>query len=128
VRLLLDTCTVLWWFDDSPRIGPAAASAMADNGNTIMVSIGSLWEIAVKRRSGRLDVTVADVQYGIRLSGWNLLAIQPAHLQLVQGLPPHHRDPFDHLLIAQAIAEDLIIMTDDRHMKLYPVRQMNCAA
>jgi len=128
VRLLLDTCAVLWWFDDSPKIGPAAASAIGDNANIVMVSIASLWEIAIRRRSGRLDVAVADVHYGMRLSGWDVLPILPAHLALVKELPAHHRDPFDHLLIAQAIAGDLIIMTDDRHIKLYPVRQMNCSA
>jgi PIN domain nuclease of toxin-antitoxin system len=128
VRLLLDTCTVLWWFDDSPKIGRAAASAITDDANAVMVSIASLWEIAIKRRLRRLDVAVAEVHYGMRLSGWNLLAIQPAHLELVETLPAHHRDPFDHLLIAQAIAEDLVIVTDDRNMKLYPVRHLSCAA
>jgi PIN domain nuclease of toxin-antitoxin system len=125
--LLLDTSTVLWWFAGNPRVSAATRHTITYDASAVFVSVVSLWEIAIKNRLGRLDARAAEVATGIRRTGWRILAIEPAHLAALETLPTHHRDPFDHLLIAQAIAEGLTIVTDDRHTPLYPVRHAACA-
>jgi PIN domain nuclease of toxin-antitoxin system len=128
LRLLLDTCAVIWWFADDPRLGANANQLIADADNSVVISVVSLWEVTIKHRLGRLNVRVGKLVAEIRRTGWHMLAITPDHLVALETLASHHRDPFDQLLIAQAIAEDLTIVTDDRHMRLYPVRHLSCAA
>lgn len=93
----------------------------------MFVSIVSVWEIIIKTRIGKLGLDLATVLRTMEVQRITLLNVTPAHLLTVETLPLHHRDPFDHLLIAQAIVEGLTFVSNDRHMPQYPVRLMTCA-
>lgn len=127
MKLLLDTHALLWWLADDARLGPAARHLIEEPANDILVSTASLWEIAVKQRVGALDVDVDEVLAEVPRQGFRLLGIEAAHLRMLAGLPLHHRDPFDHLLIAQAIAEDATLVSADERATDYPVRLAPCA-
>lgn len=105
MKVLLDTHALLWWLSDSDRLGESAREIIADPAHDILVSIVSLWEIAIKIRIGKLDADMNDILAAIPAEGFSLLQIQPKHLHILMSLPLHHRDLFDHLLIAQAQAE-----------------------
>ncbi|MFT8347299.1 type II toxin-antitoxin system VapC family toxin, partial [Gluconobacter oxydans] len=98
MKVLLDTHALLWWLSDSDRLGETAREIIADPVHDILVSIVSLWEIAIKIRIGKLDADMNDILAAIPEEGFSLLQIQPEHLQILMSLPLHHRDPFDHLL------------------------------
>lgn len=127
MKLLLDTHALLWWLADDARLGAQARDAVADPANDVHVSAASLWEIVVKRRVGKLDADIAEVAKAVGKCGFMTLDIRLAHLTVLADLPTHHRDPFDHLLIAQAIAEDLILVSEDRNIPRYPVRWRACS-
>jgi PIN domain nuclease of toxin-antitoxin system len=128
VKLLLDTHALLWWLSDDPRLGRSARILIADPANDILVSVGSLWEIVVKIRIGKLTADIGAIERAVARGSFIRLPISTAHLAALALLPEHHRDPFDHLLIAQAICEDAQFVSDDRHAPLYPVRVQPCAA
>ena len=88
---------------------------------TSSVSVVSLWELTVKVKIGKLHADLAEVLKAIATEGFTLLEIAPAHLLTLVGLPLHHRDPFDHLLIAQAISEAATLVSEDRSTPSYPV-------
>lgn len=121
MRLLLDTHAVLWWFADDDRLGAQTRRLIADRSNAVLVSIVSVWEIAIKVRIGKLKADPARLSNAIVRSGFVSLGIDRPHLQVLMALPAHHRDPFDHLLIAQAIAEQAALVTVDGHASSYPV-------
>lgn len=127
MRLLLDTHILLWWLTDDPKLGAAAREAIADPANDVAVSVASLWEIVVKARIGKIEADIETIEAAIDDQGFERLGVARAHLTTLAGLPTHHRDPFDHLLIAQAIADDLLFVSDDRHVPLYPVQHMRGA-
>lgn len=128
MRLLLDTQALLWSVNDSARLGPAARDLIADPGNEVMVSVASLWEIAIKVQTGKLKADVRELSDAIHRNDVALLGISIAHLTALTSLPRHHKDPFDHLLIAQAIAENATLMSEDRWMPSYPVPVVSCSA
>ncbi len=121
MKLLLDTHTLLWWINDDPRLDVSVIDAINSDENDVWVSIVSLWEIAVKIRSGKMSVDVKEVEREIAAIGFTMLAIATRHLDILIGLPMRHRDPFDHLLIAQAIGEKATLVTADREIRGYPV-------
>ncbi len=127
MKLLLDTHTLLWWLSDDRRIGQGARTLIADPGNDILVSVASLWEIVVKLRVGKLEVDIGAIERAIIRDGFQRLTITPPHLAVLASLSLHHRDPFDHLLIAQALDEDALLVSEDQNMPLYPVRLMTCS-
>lgn len=127
MRLLLDTHALLWWLADDPRLGQPARDVIADPANDILVSAASLWEIQVKVRVGKLKADIQDILSEMQEQGFDLLAIAPAHLVALGVLPRHHGDPWDHLLIAQANAEDAVFVSQDRHTPDYPVMYMACS-
>lgn len=127
MKLLLDTHALLWWLADDDRLGPEARELIADPGNDVLVSIASLWEIIVKRRVGKLEADITEILDAIERQGFTRLGIDAAHLLALEGLPMLHRDPFDHLLIAQAIAEEASFLSEDRHAPGYPVRVVACS-
>ena len=128
MRLLLDTHALLWWLSDDRRLGQRARSLIADRTNDVLVSAASLWEIVVKRRIGKLDAEIGAIEEAVVRDGLERLSITPAHLALLATLPAHHRDPFDHLLIAQAMSEDAVLVSDDQDMPAYLVRLLACSA
>lgn len=122
MKVLLDTHALLWWLSDSPRLDGKARAMISDRAHEILVSVASLWEIMVKIRIGKLQADIAEIEDAIDRQGFRRIAISPDHLKALVLLPVHHRDPFDHLLIAQAISEDATFLTGDRQAEFYPVR------
>jgi PIN domain nuclease of toxin-antitoxin system len=127
VKVLLDTHALLWWLADDDQIGIQARDLIADPGNNILISVASLWEIVVKVRVGKLEADIEEISEAIELEGFTLLAINPAHLRTLAGLPMHHRDPFDHLLVAQAIAEEAIFLSEDQNTSKYSIQTIRCS-
>jgi len=121
LRLLLDTNALLWWMSREDAGQHSAGRLIADPDNEILLSIVCLWEIAVKNRTGKLDVPIDAVIADAEAKRFTRIGIEDAHLSALAALPFHHRDPFDHLLIAQAIAEEAAFVTRDRMAALYPV-------
>jgi PIN domain nuclease of toxin-antitoxin system len=129
VKLLLDTHALLWWLGDDDALGRQARALIADPGNDVLVSVASLWEIVVKVRIGKLQADIAEIDAALTQDQFVRLDIRHAHLTVLGGLPKHpdHRDPFDHLLLAQAISEDAGFVSEDRHAPRYPVRVVTCS-
>jgi PIN domain nuclease of toxin-antitoxin system len=120
LRLLLDTNAFIWWRDESPRLSKRAREQIENSGNAIAVSAASLWEITIKRALGKLTF-LQDFEAVLAEEGFDLLPITHRHLRSLAELPFHHRDPFDRLLIAQALAEQIPIATADRRAAAYSV-------
>jgi PIN domain nuclease of toxin-antitoxin system len=122
---LLDTHALLFWVYEPSRLGAAALRALADRGNEVFWSVASSWEVAIKAGLGRLELDgpVSEVIPAELLRhGFTLLPIDHAHVLSVGALPRLHGDPFDRLLVAQALAEDLSLVTGDSRMAAYGVR------
>ena len=127
MKLLLDTQALLWWLTDDDQLGRQARELIEDPGNSVLISMVSFWEIAVKTRVGKLQADIKEIADAVPREGFVLLDIGVAHLLTLAGLPMHHRDPFDHLLIAQAITEDALFISEDRNAARYKVRAMTCS-
>lgn len=127
MKCLLDTHALLWWLTDDLQLGQSAKDLIADPANDIIVSIVSLWEVQVKVRVGKLDADLQKLLDEIAAQAFELLPIEPKHLLHLKALPMHHKDPFDHLLISQAISEGLTFISNDRHAPSYPVQVMTCS-
>ena len=128
MRLLLDTHALLWSLNGDKRLGPTARSLLADRANDLIVSMASLWEIALKTQAGKLSADIQGISDTLRRNGVTLLEVSVAHLVALTTLPRHHKDPFDHLLIAQAMAENATLMSEDHWMPSYPVLVVSCSA
>lgn len=126
MRLLLDTHVFLWTLAGDPRLGAEVQDLLVDRLNHVAVSLVSLWEIAVKSRAGKLKASVAEADRAIDAQGLSRLGLTVGHLVTVQGLPLHHRDPFDHLLVAQAISEGMLLVTHDKKLEAYPAELLRC--
>lgn len=120
MRLLLDTHVLLWWRDDSPRLSARARAEIGDATNDILVSIATFWEIVIKRGLGKLAFP-EDFEEVIREEAFGLMPISFQHLRLVETLPALHRDPFDRMLVAQALTEGSPLVTNDRIILGYGV-------
>jgi PIN domain nuclease of toxin-antitoxin system len=117
-RFLLDTHVFLWWLDDSAELGPRCKERIADHRNEIYVSAATTLEISIKKALGKL-VAPEDIDTIVEDEGFSKLPISLYHGQLAGSLPMLHRDPFDRMLIAQAQAEGLILMTSDGNIGQY---------
>ncbi len=124
--MLLDTHALLWWLDDDKRLGPKARQAIV--AGEVFVSIVSLWEIALKHGLGKLAIAPEPVAHAVDRSGFAMLELARHHCFAVARLPDHHRDPFDRMLVAQAEAERLPLMTADRRLAAYPINLLPCTA
>jgi PIN domain nuclease of toxin-antitoxin system len=119
VRLLLDTHALLWWLADE-GLTAQARDAIADPANLVVVSAASAWEISIKKALGKLAAP-DDLEQQMQAGGLTPLPISIAHGVAAGQLPRHHEDPFDRMLIAQAFAEGLTIMTRDKSFDDYGV-------
>jgi PIN domain nuclease of toxin-antitoxin system len=121
LNLLLDTHVALWAITDSPRLFGKARALIEAPRNTVWVSAASIWEITIKHALGRGDMPVSGEQalHYFRESGYRLLAIEPEHAAAVTALPPYYQDPFDRLLVAQALFEPMRLLTHDAHVARY---------
>jgi PIN domain nuclease of toxin-antitoxin system len=120
VQLLLDTHALIWWLTNNPTLADRAKNAIADPDNLVFVSAASAWEIAIKKSLGKLQVP-DDLPAQIKAKNFIPLAISIEHAVMVEQLPMHHQDPFDRILIAQGMYEQLVIVTRDRKFNLYKV-------
>jgi PIN domain nuclease of toxin-antitoxin system len=118
-HLLLDTHIFLWWRSDNARIRSEVRDVIRD-ADTVFVSAASAWEIAIKSSLGQISIS-APFEEGVIESGFDRLNIAFPHAAAVRDLPLHHRDPFDRLLVAQAICERLTLVTHDRNLAPYPI-------
>ncbi|WP_020561551.1 type II toxin-antitoxin system VapC family toxin [Methylosarcina fibrata] len=124
MNLLLDTHVFLWLNDTPEKLSPAALAACQDENNTLYLSLASAWEIQIKQQLGKLELseslhTLVSTQQ--QQNGLQLLPIELAHIEALSQLPSMHRDPFDRLLIAQSIKEQMQIVSADQVFTGYPV-------
>ena len=121
MNLLLDTHTLIWVFEDNATLSKAARDAIIDGGNRVFVSAVSVWEIGIKKALGKLD-TPDDLLELVKQHRFTELAINLEHADYVSNLPSIHKDPFDRMLIAQAMVEKLILVTRDGFIPKYDVK------
>lgn len=120
MRLLLDTHALLWWLANDPSLAEDATSAIADAGSTVFVSAATAWEMAIKQALGKLEAP-SDLERQLELNRFEPLPVTISHACAAGRLPGHHDDPFDRMLVAQALAEGLTIVTRDPRIAPYGV-------
>jgi PIN domain nuclease of toxin-antitoxin system len=121
MNVLLDTHVALWAIIDSPKLPSRARELIQATNTTVWISAATVWEIAIKHALGRGDMPVSSqdaVRY-FRESGYRFLPVQPEHAVALEELAAHHQDPFDRLLIAQALTEPMRLITHDAQVALY---------
>jgi PIN domain nuclease of toxin-antitoxin system len=118
--LLLDAHALLWWLADDPQLDTAASRSIADPTSDVLVSAATVWEIEVKRVAGRLRAPT-ELLDGIRQSGMDTLPVTSLDAVTAAGLPMHHADPFDRMLVAQAHRVEGLIVTRDPALNAYDV-------
>ena len=124
MKILLDTHVFIWWITDSARLSSRAREILADSRNALVWSAASSWEIAIKASLGRIDMPNpigAFLAEQLRLQRVDPIPVEHSHACRVAELPLRHRDPFDRLLVAQALVEGLPILTADRQLEPYGV-------
>jgi PIN domain nuclease of toxin-antitoxin system len=125
MRYLLDTHTFLWWDTRSSRLSRRVFDLISDRSNVVWLSMTSLWEIQIKHQLARLELS-APLEEIIRIqqreNGINLLPIDLSHVLGLSDLPRHHKDPFDRLLVAQAMTENLVVLSHDPQIARYPLQ------
>jgi PIN domain nuclease of toxin-antitoxin system len=124
VKLLLDTQAFLWWVEGTPALGRRARAAVANPDNEVFLSMASCWELAIKLSLGKLRLTQRLDRFipeQVTVNGFSLLPIELRHVVGVADLAFHHRDPFDRLLAAQALQDQLAIVSSDRAFRKYGV-------
>jgi PIN domain nuclease of toxin-antitoxin system len=127
VRLLLDTHALLWWLTKNPSLTVSAQDLIKSRDHTVLVSAVSSWEIATKVRLGKLDVAsevVANFGFYLERERFQIITINVDHGIRAGSLPGPHKDPFDRILIAQALAENVPIVSNDRALDGYGVRRL----
>jgi PIN domain nuclease of toxin-antitoxin system len=124
VNLLLDSHTLLWFLDDDTQLVPTAKAMIEDPANRKLVSVATRWEIAIKVGLKKLDLGEPATTFlprELATNRFEVLEIQLAHATFVETLPPHHKDPFDRLLVAQALLEKLPLVSADAMLDQYGV-------
>jgi PIN domain nuclease of toxin-antitoxin system len=126
MKVLLDTHTFIWWDDDRSKLSAQALTVLLDASNTVLLSVASAWELVIKMNLGKmaLSAPLVDVLAQQQANGFQILPVALDHVLAVEALPALHKDPFDRLLIAQAIVEDIPIIGVDPTFDAYPVRRI----
>jgi PIN domain nuclease of toxin-antitoxin system len=127
MRLLLDTHVFLWWLADAPDLTHNARKAIASPVNECFLSLASCWELAIKISIGKLKLSQSldrFVTEQMHVNSFRLLNIEFSHVAKVEQLPFHHRDPFDRLLVAQAISEKMPIVSADSVLTNYGIKRI----
>jgi len=127
MRLLLDTHTFLWFILDDPQLSAAAKTAVEDPTNDVEISPATYWEIAIKIRHGKYTLPQPYhpfVEQQIAVNSFRILHIEPIHTALLTTMSMHHKDPFDRLLVAQALAEGITIVSEDSALDPYGVTRL----
>lgn len=120
MNLLLDTHVLLWWLNADPALSKKAQAAVADRKNMVFVSAVVVWEIRIKAALGKLEIP-HNFKEVLESQPFEMLDITVEHAHAASDLPPHHRDPFDRMLVAQAKVEGFTLMTHDVRLKKYKV-------
>jgi len=123
MRLLLDTNALIWLLNDPQRLSTSTADSIEDDSTELWCSVVSVWEVAIRHGIGKLGLSAARALSGIQDTGAEVLALKPEHLLALQGLPrvERHNDPFDHIMLAQAMHEGLTLVTSDRRLAEYGI-------
>ena len=127
MNLLIDTHVLIWYYQTDARMSATGRVLIEDPANAVFVSAASHWEIAVKISTGKLTLaeTFPDfIQHAIIDNGFAICSIEPRHTAELIALPYHHRDPFDRMIIAQAIADTMPIISIDSVFDSYPIRRI----
>lgn len=124
MKILLDTHILLWWLADDQRLPAQAAAAIGDPDTEVVVSSASAWEISIKQAAGRLEAP-DDLLDALAANDFGTLAITATHAVAAGRLPPHHADPFDRMLVAQAQIEGFTVITVDRRFSDYDVELLS---
>ena len=124
MNLLLDTHAVIWFLNGDPQLSKTASFLISDLASVRFVSMATIWEIAIKIKTGKLDIEfpINDLMDKLLLNGMIVLPIEFRHVLQTNNLDLHHRDPFDRMIIAQSITEDLTIISKDKNFSLYPIK------
>lgn len=122
MKLLLDTHVLLWAAGEPARLSAAARRLLNDSRNELLFSAASIWEVAIKRTLGRDDFRVEPrlLRRGLLDNGYAELPVTSQHAVSIDALPPRHSDPFDRLLLAQALTEGITLVTSDARLAQYP--------
>ena len=121
MRFLLDTNALIWWLRDDARLSTRVRHIIADQKSEILVSIISLWEVTMKWRAGKLGYSGGEFLRDLESEEIVPLGVFPEHLLALENLALHHKDPFDHLILAQAQCSQAVIITSDREMMNYGI-------
>ena len=127
MRALLDTHTFLWWVTNQPQLSETVSSILRDRQNQIFFSAASGWEIAIKAQLGKLEIPSQPEDFiasQLELNSFQVLPIELKHALHIYHLPIHHKDPFDRILIAQCLVDNLTIASCDAQIIRYPVQQI----
>jgi PIN domain nuclease of toxin-antitoxin system len=122
MNLLLDTHVLLWTLDDSRALSQEARAAITNGKNVVFVSAATAWEISIKKALGKLKTPAGDYLEELERHRFTPLNITMEHALAVENLPPHHADPFDRMLVAQAQVEKLTLVTHDPRIRDYAVQ------
>lgn len=125
MKILLDTQMFIWWTDEPTRLSPRALEICSDANNTLILSVVGAWEIQIKVQLGKLRINQSLDEVIKSQQTTNDLKILPVllpHVLAIKNLPQHHKDPFDRLLIAQALTEDLMVLSVDPLFASYPIK------
>ena len=122
MRLLLDTHALLWYLTTPEKLPAAAHRAIRAADNEVYASLASAWEISIKVAIGKLDFDAQGMERALPAVGVEALGISLQHVARIAGLPLHHRDPFDRMLVAQALCESMTLVSRDQALSRYGVR------
>jgi PIN domain nuclease of toxin-antitoxin system len=125
MKLLLDTHSFIWWASGPEKLSERALLACQDRSNDLILSVASVWEMQIKLHLGKLKLesSLVDlIESQQRANDLQVLSVELHHVLALSDLPPHHKDPFDRLLIAQAVAEDAFLVSADEAFSRYSVR------
>ncbi len=123
MRALVDTQALLWWLADDPQLGSKARRIFQSEQPVISPVL--LWEIAIKVRLGKLEADVAEIAQALASAGFERIGFLDSHMITLAGLPLHHRDPFDRMLIVQAINDDVPLLSSDAKFRMYDVELLD---
>ncbi len=127
MKLLLDTHTFLWWVEGTPRLSSTARQRIENGVNECYLSLASCWEMAIKSGVGKLELAIPVMEYvpqHLSANGFRLLEISFRHVARIEQLERHHQDPFDRLIVAQAMEEKMAIVSTDTAFDLYGVKRV----
>jgi PIN domain nuclease of toxin-antitoxin system len=127
VKVLLDTCAFLWLVTDDPKLSPLAKEIFLNSGNELLLSAATGFEITIKYSLGKLHLTEVPKEFianRIQANGLTELPILMNHTYALQDLPLHHKDPFDRLLVAQALVNQIPLLSPDEQLSAYDIKRL----